>query len=123
MLHAFLTAHRTEILSRARAKVRSRAAPRPTDLEVEQGIPSFLDQLVDTLRHSKRSSATIGPSAAVHANHLFRMGFGVAQIVHDYGDLCQAITELADELQLPISADEFQTLNRCLDDAIAEAVT
>src|SRR4029079_15576343 len=39
------------------------------------------------------------------------------------GDVCQAITELAVELNAPISTEEFRTLNRCLDDAIAGAVT
>jgi signal transduction histidine kinase len=43
--------------------------------------------------------------------------------VHDYGDVCQALTELAVELNAPISTDDFRTLNRCLDDAIAGAVT
>jgi signal transduction histidine kinase len=43
--------------------------------------------------------------------------------VHDYGDVCQAITELAVEVNAPISTDDFRTLNRCLDDAIAGAVT
>jgi signal transduction histidine kinase len=47
----------------------------------------------------------------------------VAQVVHDYGDICQAVTELADEVGAAISVDEFHTLNRCLDDAIAGAVT
>jgi signal transduction histidine kinase len=47
----------------------------------------------------------------------------VAQVVHDYGDICQAITEVAVEQHLPITAAEFHTLNRCLDTAIAEAVT
>lgn len=44
-------------------------------------------------------------------------------MVHGYGDVCQAVTELAVELAAPITADEFRTLNRCLDDAIAVAVT
>jgi signal transduction histidine kinase len=44
-------------------------------------------------------------------------------VVHDYGDICQAITELAIERNAPISAEDFHTLNRCLDTAIAEAVT
>jgi signal transduction histidine kinase len=43
--------------------------------------------------------------------------------VHDYGDVCQAITELAVELAAPISTEDFRILNRCLDDAIAGAVT
>jgi signal transduction histidine kinase len=50
-------------------------------------------------------------------------GFNVSQVVHDYGDICQAITGLAVEQNAPITVDEFQTLNRSLDTAIAEAVT
>jgi signal transduction histidine kinase len=43
--------------------------------------------------------------------------------VHAYGDVCQSITDLALEVDTPISVDDFRTLNRCLDDAIASAVT
>jgi hypothetical protein len=46
----------------------------------------------------------------------------VDQVVHDYGDICQGITDLAIELNAPITPDEFRTLNRCLDEAMAEAV-
>ena len=52
-----------------------------------------------------------------------RRGFTVEQVVHDYGDLCQSITDLAFELSEPVEVDEFRTLNRCLDNAIAMAVT
>jgi signal transduction histidine kinase len=51
------------------------------------------------------------------------LGFTVSQVVHDYGDICQTITALAVEQRAPISVEEFHTLNRCLDTAIAEAVT
>ena len=54
---------------------------------------------------------------------LFRQGLTVAQVVHAYGDLCQAITRLAMERDTAIESEEFRTLNLCLDDAIAEAVT
>jgi signal transduction histidine kinase len=47
----------------------------------------------------------------------------VNQVVHGYGDLCQAITEIAGEKKAPVSVAEFQTLNCSLDDAIADAVT
>lgn len=50
-------------------------------------------------------------------------GLTVGQVVHDYGDVCQSITELAMETGAPISAEDFRDLNRCLDDAIAGAVT
>jgi signal transduction histidine kinase len=62
-------------------------------------------------------------TADKHGTELFRNGFTVAQVIHDYGDLCQAITELAVERNAQITVDEFHTLNRCLDDAIAGAVT
>src|SRR6185369_6164763 len=58
-----------------------------------------------------------------HGNELLRTGFTVDQVVHDYGDLCQAVTEMAMEQGAAVTADEFHTLNRCLDDAIADAVT
>ena len=51
------------------------------------------------------------------------MGYTFDQVVHDYGDLCQAITDLAVERDAPFSVDEFRTLNRCLDNAIADAVS
>jgi hypothetical protein len=65
----------------------------------------------------------IGETAALHGKELLQHGFTVEQVVHDYGDLCQAITELALSLKAPIDIDEFCTLNRCLDNAIADAVT
>ena len=128
MLHEFLTLHREEIIARTRAKVATRTAPRPTAAELEHGVPLFLDQLAETLRWEQESparptSAEMAQSAARHGGELRQAGFTVAQVVHDYGDVCQAVTELAIELDLPISADEFKTLNRCLDEAIAQAVT
>jgi len=64
----------------------------------------------------------IAASAASHGAELLRGGFTVEQVVHDYGDLCQALTELAGERGMPITVDEFRTFNRCLDDATADAV-
>ena len=43
--------------------------------------------------------------------------------MHEYGDVFQAITELAVETRAAISTEDFRALNRCLDDAIAAAVT
>jgi signal transduction histidine kinase len=88
----------------------------------------FLEQLAATLRREQDSSARpgsaeLGESAALHGADLQRAGLTLAQVVHDYGDVCQAVTALALELEAPISTDEFRTLNRCLDDAIAQAVS
>src|SRR5678815_159755 len=112
MLHEVLTVHRDEIIARTRAKVATRMAPRPTEAELEHGVPLFLDQLAETLRREQQTAARptsseMGQSALRHGGDLRRAGFTVAQVVHDYGDVCQAVTELAIELGIPISADEF----------------
>jgi signal transduction histidine kinase len=133
MLHEFLSIHRDELISRCRVKVARRVAPRPTERELEFGIPVFLTQLTDILRRetslSSSETAKSGhlekqarTTATSHGRELLLKGFTVDQVVHDYGDLCQAVTELAIERNAVIKNDEFQTLNRCLDDAIADAV-
>jgi hypothetical protein len=66
---------------------------------------------------------TIGRTAARDGHRLQLQGFTVSQVVHDYGDVCQSITDLTLQLNAPISVEDFRTLNRCLDDAIASAVT
>ena len=58
-----------------------------------------------------------------HGNDLLRKGFTVSEVIHDYGDLCQAVTDMAVEENEALSAADFRMLNRCLDDAIAGAVT
>jgi signal transduction histidine kinase len=124
MLVEFITSHREDLIARARAKVSKRLAPTATEAELTSGVPLFLDQLAEVLRLSFSSmSAAIQRGAAVHGAALLARGYTVAQVVHDYGDLCQAITELAEELDAPITTDEFHTLNMCLDNAIADAVT
>lgn len=142
MLHEFLTENRHALITRCREKVARRMAPRPSGAELEHGIPLFLMQLVKTLEleeistpsDSRRVFTDVEPvetlvsseltaTAAKHGNELLRQGFTVDQVVHDYGDLCQAITELAVEQNAPVTIYEFRTLNRCLDNAIADAVT
>jgi signal transduction histidine kinase len=141
VLHEFLTAHRDDLIDRCRSKVLKRRAPKVTDAELEHGIPLFLDQLIKTLTVEQSSdplqsrsvsgpadgggsaSSEIGATAAQHGLELMHHGFTVDQVVHDYGDLCQAVTEMAFEHAVPVQAIEFQTLNRCLDNAIADAVT
>lgn len=123
MLYEFITLHRDDIIRRCRAKVASRSLPAPTDAEIDHGVPLFLDQLVDVLRLGLSASPDMSTSAVLHGHDLLRQGFTVSQVVHDYGDVCQSITELALETNAPISTEDFRTLNSCLDNAIAHAVT
>jgi signal transduction histidine kinase len=127
MLSEFLAANRQEILAQARARVALRSAPLAKEAELTHGLPVFLDQLSDALRKAKLHQvvdhAEIQNSASQHGDHLFHEGLTVAGVVNSYGDLCQVITGLAVEQQASIDAGDFQTLNLCLDDATAGAVS
>jgi signal transduction histidine kinase len=140
VLHEFLSANRSDLIIRCRQKVARRIAPAGGAVDLDHGIPRFLDQLIHTLQveqtpDPERSLRISGPSgggpaaseiavtAALHGRELSKHGFTVDQVVHDYGDLCQAITDLAADRDVPIEIEEFRTLNRCLDNGIADAVT
>jgi signal transduction histidine kinase len=127
MLYEFVTTYRDQIIDRTRQKLTARPWPVTSVQELENGVPLFLTQLSEKLRAKSvgaaHSSGAISAGATRHGRQLLALGFTVSQVVHDYGDICQAITELAIEHNIPITTDEFKTLNGCLDTAIAEAVT
>jgi signal transduction histidine kinase len=140
MMYEFLSNNRDELATRCRQKVALRPGRSATAEQLKNGVPMFLDQLIRTLAMEQSSSpmesrrisghaggghtiSEMGTTAAQHGKALLALGFSVDQVVHDYGDLCQAITDLAIERDAPFLVDEFRTLNRCLDNAIADAVT
>ena len=138
MLHDFLMANRALLIDRCRVMVASRSLPKRARPELAHGIPVFLDQVAKALaieQHAPVVGGAIEPNspsglesgvgtiATLHGQDLFEQGFSVEQVIRDYGDVCQAVTGLAVEVGAPISANEFRTFNRCLDDAIAGAVS
>jgi signal transduction histidine kinase len=124
MLAEFVMANREMLIEHARGKVAGRRAPRPTSIELVHGVPLFLDQLATRLHAAPGTQADpIGATATLHGGELLKAGFTIGQVVHGYGDVCQAITELAVERKFQITSEDFQKLNLCLDVAIAEAVT
>jgi hypothetical protein len=130
MLHEFLTSNRQLLISRCSENVAKRFEPTETKATIDHGVPLFLQQLVEILREEQYTDirsvdaapTEIGRAAALHGAELLRQGFSIDQVVHSYGDVCQSVTALAVEQKIPISTDEFRTLNRCLDNAIADAV-
>jgi hypothetical protein len=126
-LFEFIAANEKDIVALARAKTMARKWPAVSAHELENGLPTFLNQLAETLRlkytSEPFSGTAIGTTASKHGGEALAEGFSVAQVVHDYGDICQAITETAVDKKVDISSDDFQTLNLCLDNAIAGAVT
>jgi signal transduction histidine kinase len=140
-MRSFLLNNRDELIQRCKDKVALRPSRGATHEQLSHGVPMFLDQLTRTLAAEHDGDAAggllisgpsggdasalseMGVSATVHGGVLLGLGYTVDQVVHDYGDLCQAITDLAVERDAPFSVDQFRTLNRCLDNAIADAVT
>ncbi len=141
MMSRFLSDHRDDLIQRCAAKVAMRPRHQSTHADLGSGIPLFLAQLQRTLEAEEHNQPTeslrisgapggdalsvseMGVSATQHGRELLELGFSVDQVVHGYGDLCQAVTDLAFELDAPFAVSEFRTLNRCLDNGIASAVT
>src|ERR1700722_10652071 len=96
-LAEFIGLYRDELIGRCRAKVAKRSAPRPTDVEIDRGVPLFLDQLIGELRHGPSKTHEMSKSAVQHGHDLLLQGSTASQVVHDYGDVCQSITDLAME--------------------------
>ena len=65
----------------------------------------------------------VAKSAGAYGKELQHRGYTLSHVVHAYGAICQSITEIAIEKNAAITTEEFRALNRCLDTAIAGAVT
>ncbi len=124
MLYKFLERYRIEILALAEEKISQLAGPLLSSEELRQGLPIFFELLIDFLRNPIDSTEKkMIVSAAQHGKELLRLNYTLSHVVHSYGAMCQAITELAQRKKSIISAQEFNDLNLCLDVAIASAVT
>lgn len=123
LLHEFIGTNREELIRRCRVKVGERSPSRTKESKPDHGVPLFLDQLMAELRDGPSKTDQINEGAVKHGHDLMLQGYTVSQVVHDYGDVCQSVTDLAMETNAPIATEDFRTLNRCLDDAIASAVT
>jgi hypothetical protein len=134
-LEQFIKDNRQDLIDRARLKVAARSSPPAHGGNTDNGVPVFLSQLIAALGEqgtwgtarsslaSHEAHPAIGESAAVRGRDLLKLGFTVEQVVHEYGDVCQGVTELAEERGALLTIPEFHTLNRCLDNAIAGAVS
>jgi signal transduction histidine kinase len=138
MLINFLANNRDDLIARCAVKVAARPTRKASRAQLHTGVPMFLDQLIRTLEAESAGDASasvtisrlleddrpqMGVTAAAHGKALLALDYTVDQVVHDYGDLCQAVTDLAFDRDAPFSIDEYRMLDRCLDNAIADAVT
>jgi signal transduction histidine kinase len=131
MLQEFIVANRDEIIARARRRVSERSGPKTTDMRLEHGVPALLTQIVSALAEARMPrlvgvaapTTAISDTAALHGRDLLKNGLTIAQVVNDYGDVCQVVTDLASEASVAIAAKDFHIFNNCLDEAVAGAVT
>ena len=135
MLQEFLTSHRAELISRCKTKAAKRFAGSRAPAARDYGVPLLLEQISNALSLPALDSSKtyepaatptfseLGLAAAAHGTEMMQRGYSIDQVVHEYGDVCQSVTELSEELKFRIETAEFRTLNRCLDSAIADAVT
>jgi hypothetical protein len=138
MLRDFILANRERIIERTQQRRKVPPASQVIQTHWEHGIPLFLSQLTDALvpastlelhlvdaTDTARADANqrIRESATLHGKDLQNHGFTIGQVVYGYGDVCQVVTELAGEEEAAISPEDFHVFNRCVDDAIAGAVT
>ena len=134
MLHDLIAENRVQIIERAQRLMRDKSIVPSVGVALAEQIALFLMQVVAALKRDfagipldpasvTDASEQIADGGARYGNDLHRGGLTVAQVVHCYGDVCQIVTELAGDTATSISAGEFHVFNRCLDEAIAGAVT
>jgi signal transduction histidine kinase len=140
----FLRRNEKEILTSVDDRSPALASARLASEQMQRGLPIFFKQLLEFLEHLStipaRSEVTndgtaralngshshdveVTKSAGDYGKELQRLGFTLTHVVHAYGAMCQAITGLAIAKDAAITTEEFRELNRCLDIAIAGAVT
>lgn len=126
MLHSFITDHRDQITARATVLSRGRD-PRLHPASPTEEIAAFLTHVSRTLQQGDAPSAedaeSLNAAAELNGAKMLRAGHPIVDVVQSYGDVCQAVTALAAESRVPISAEDFCIFNRCLDDAIGHAVS
>ena len=139
MLHEFVSSNRDELVRRCRSKVSERDSPPATPAGLDHGVPLVLEQLVWALRCEEESPASQrGRNHGLPARRRPRsrsaaprpcMARSCASRDTPPGRWSRTtrisarpITELATERHAPVTVEEFHTLNRFLDSAIADAV-
>jgi len=129
MLYEFLIENKDPIIALCRKKIASSGGTQTTSQLLEEGLPVFYSELIEVLTRTAANNSDIHADEAekngarAHGKESLKLGYTISQVVHTYGAVCQSITEQVEFKNSEINTKEFHDLNRCLDVAIAEAVT
>jgi signal transduction histidine kinase len=120
-LHDVLKTHREEVIQRWATAVRGTLHPvaMPRAALVDH-LPLFLDEVIEALRLEEASETS--PTAAVHGGQRLELGFNLDGVVREYGALGDAIVDVANARQAPLTARDYRVLSTCITTGIAEAV-
>lgn len=118
-LHELINLNRDEIIRRCGAT----AAPQATENWMDQGVAAILDQLMVELRDGLSGTEALNESVMPGGDVLQPQKSTVPHASQPYGGVGSSIADLALELNIPLGAGDFLMLDRCLDAAIAHAVT
>ena len=110
---------------RSREIFLANAVPNPSEEELNHGIPILIDQITEALGSETGSvpEQAIEDVATQYGGRLFGLGFTIAELVHAYGAVCQAVMEVGGQRGASFIPEDYELLNRILDVAIAAAVS
>lgn len=130
---SLLSNQRDAVLEKCRDKMVLVSCSRRSTCHVDSGGLSLYDELAEVLRtslegdpsgdrHRFMGDPRIAEASRRNAQEVYQLGYTVAQLIHGYGCICQAITEHAEETGIPMTPAEFGRLTLCLEFALAHAV-
>ena len=98
-----------------------------TIVEIVDGLPTFIDELVAVLR--RRESSTGGAPDCARANELavdhgsqrFHAGFSLGAVIREYGVLRECLLDLIRERRFAVDIDELQVVLDALNAAVVNA--
>ena len=127
-LSEVLSSARDEIIDRFVADAREADSParRLSRSLLIDHLPGFLYEAADVLRHASGPIAPEGddsPSAQRHADQRWTLGYDIESVVREYQMLRAAILSVSRKLGVEPTLDEFDSLVRFIDEAVAEAVS
>lgn len=138
MLHHFLKNNHSLLLERCRTNAQKRRMNDAPMVDLACALPRLLTEITlrmralhnpvavnpppEVLDRGETANTQTGIAGTETGKALFALGFHIEDVVLGYGDLCQAITELAAERDAPFHVSEFRMLNLCIDTAVANAV-
>ncbi|MFI5363712.1 MAG: sensor histidine kinase [Elusimicrobiota bacterium] len=128
MIYEFLVANREKILALAKRRTAGFPPTVATPAEAARALPQFYEHLARELERNVKGGPAQAPRkhgarAPRNDRRLSPLGYTVAQVVHGYGVLGQAIADLANSAHARVGAGELNKLNLSIDVAVAEAVT